>query len=184
MAGSMQNMSVLSQNKSSANDFEMDVEMKNPAFFILLATVLLAGCAAAPIESFEKSEEAKTFLAPPSGKAGLYIYRSSQYGYSIKRDIWLNGKCIGRSAPEVFFYQLVTSEEEYNLSTESGLGINQISFTPESGTNYFIRQDIGTGFFGETSLQLIDAQTAQREISQLDMALSGGCTQMTLNTIP
>lgn len=71
--------------------------------FTVLATSLFAGCATVPMESDEAARQTKAFNPPPEGHAGLYIYRSMGPGTVLKKDIWVDGQCIGESAPNVFF---------------------------------------------------------------------------------
>lgn len=70
---------------------------------IILATSLFAGCASVPMESEEDSGTAKEFSQPTDDNAGLYIYRASGPGTALKKDIWINDKCIGETAPNMFF---------------------------------------------------------------------------------
>jgi hypothetical protein len=40
--------------------------------------------------------------------AGVYIYRDSVMGKALKRDLCLDGQCVGASAPDLFFYKEVS----------------------------------------------------------------------------
>lgn len=142
------------------------------------ATTLLAGCASVPMESEEASSEAKAFTAPPAGSAGLYIYRTSGPGGSLKRDIWLNDTCVGKSAPNVFFYEQVKGDEEHKISTESEFSPNDLLVKTESGKNYFVRQYIKMGVFvGGADLELVDEQKGRQAVSKLEMAKKGTCSK-------
>ncbi|MBK6739872.1 MAG: hypothetical protein IPG64_19420 [Haliea sp.] len=33
----------------------------------------------------------------------LYLFRAGGMGTALKKDIWVNGKCIGETAPHMFF---------------------------------------------------------------------------------
>ena len=68
---------------------------------VAFTVLLFSGCASVPMESTEKSDMVKKFRSPADGKAGLYIYRSGSFGAALKKDIWVDGKCIGESAPKV-----------------------------------------------------------------------------------
>lgn len=85
------------------------------ALFLL---ALFTGCASVKMESKEASDKAKQFAQPQSGMAGLYTYRDSFVGKALKKDLWVDGKCIGESAPDVFFYTQVTGGKHV-VSTES-----------------------------------------------------------------
>ena len=71
--------------------------------FVISLSVLFTGCASVPMESKEGSVKAKQFAPPQAGNSGRYIYRDSFIGKAIKSDIFVNEKCVGKSAPDVFF---------------------------------------------------------------------------------
>ena len=91
--------------------------------------VVLTGCASVSMESKEASEAAKKFPPPPAGQAGVYVYRSGSFGAALKKDIWINGECVGESAPNVFFYKQVKAGTELKISTESEFSPNDLVIT-------------------------------------------------------
>ncbi|MXS86342.1 DUF2846 domain-containing protein [Nitrosomonas sp. HPC101] len=138
----------------------------------------LAGCASVPMESTEKSAEAKKFIAPNNGKSGVYVYRSGSFGGALKKDIWIDGKCIGETAPNMFFYEEVKGDAEHKLSTESEFSPNDLMLTTSAGKNYFVRQYIKMGVFvGGAGLELVNDDEGKKEVSQLSMAQKGVCSQ-------
>lgn len=66
---------------------------------LVLTSSLFSGCASVPMESTEVSDKVKTFVPPSNGNAALYIYRSGSFGGALKKDVWVDGKCIGETAP-------------------------------------------------------------------------------------
>lgn len=70
---------------------------------VVVTASLMGGCTSVPMESKEKREQAKQFNSPSEGKAGLYVYRSGRFGGALKKDVWLDGKCIDETAPNMFF---------------------------------------------------------------------------------
>ena len=68
-----------------------------------LVSTLAAGCASVPMESLERTTTAKKFNPPAEGNSGLYIYRNTSFGGAAYKDIWVDGHCIGSTAPYVFF---------------------------------------------------------------------------------
>ncbi|CAK7071633.1 MAG: hypothetical protein DELT_01920 [Desulfovibrio sp.] len=148
-------------------------------FFLALFAVLLCmpGCASVPLATPEMSSSAKEFAPPSANMAGLYIYRSSFGGQALKKDIWVNGECVGQSANDVFFYREVPGDTEHTIATESEFSANELKVMVQSGMNYFIRQYIKMGFFvGGAGLEVIDPETAKEIIAKLDMAVGGDCT--------
>jgi len=135
------------------------------------------GCVSVPMQTGEKSSEAKEFSAPEEGYSGLYLYRASTFGATIKEDIWVNGKCIGKTAPYMFFYETVESGREYKISTESEFSPNVISINPESGKNYFIKQYLRPGVFSAgAGLKLVSGEKGEKEVSKLELAQAGSCS--------
>ena len=49
-----------------------------------------------------------------------------------------NDKCIGETAQNVFFYELVEGGKEYKISTESEFSPNDLLVKMEGGKNYFV----------------------------------------------
>lgn len=148
---------------------------------ILAATLivtLLAGCASVTMESKEASDSAKKFAQPSSGNAALYIYRSGSFGGALKKDLWVNGKCIGESAPNVFFYEEVRGDAEHKVSTESEFSPNDLLVRVKAGVNYFIRQYIKMGLFvGGAGLELVSDEEGKKEVSSLELAKKGNCSK-------
>ncbi len=116
--------------------------MFNKLSLVIVVTFVLGGCASVPMESMKKSNEAKQFNPPSNDNAGLYIYRDSFVGQALKKDIWIDGNCIGESAPDTFFYEEVTGDKEHKISTESEFSPNDLIVKTEVGKNYFIEQFI------------------------------------------
>ena len=143
---------------------------------VCLGSLLFAGCASVPMESKEASNQAKQFASPPQGQAGLYIYRGSGIGSALKKEIRVDGKCVGKSAPNVFFYEQVPGGSEHLITTESEFSPNELKLVMNSGMNYFVRQYIKMGVFvGGANLEVVDEATGKQAIGDLEMAVKGNC---------
>jgi uncharacterized protein YlaN (UPF0358 family) len=139
---------------------------------------LLSGCATVPMEGKETADTAKTFGQPSEGNAGLYIYRAGSFGGALKKDVWVDGECIGETAPNVFFYEEVAGGREHKISTESEFSPNDLLLRTDAGKNYFIRQYIKFGVFvGGAGLELIDEEQGKEAVQELEMALKGTCSK-------
>jgi uncharacterized protein YlaN (UPF0358 family) len=150
----------------------------NKVLTTIAVTALLAtGCTSVPMESKERSELAKQYNSPSEGKAGLYVYRSGSFGGALKKDVWLNGKCIGETAPNMFFYEEIEGNTEHKVSTESEFSPNDLLVKTESGKNYFVSQYIKMGVFvGGAGVELVDEEKGKKQVSKLDMAIKGKCS--------
>lgn len=151
--------------------------MKIVSFFTLTAALLVSGCASVEMASQAESAKAKEFNPPSQGNAGVYIYRNSFAGTALKKDIWIDAKCIGESAPDVFFYAEVEGGKSHKIDTESEFSPNTLELMFETGKNYFIRQFIKLGVFvGGAGLEQIPEEQGQKDVAKLEMAKSGKCS--------
>ena len=147
-------------------------------WIIALVSTLAVGCASVPMESAERTTTAKKFNPPSEGSSGLYIYRPSSLGGAVRIDVYVDGKCIGKSAPYVFFYEEVEGDKSHKVSTESEFSPNDLIVKVKSGMHYFIRQYIKFGVFvGGAGLELVDEEKGKKEVSELDMATKGTCSK-------
>lgn len=152
--------------------------MFNKISFIFVVLALLSGCASVPMETSQRATEIKQYNPPSAGKAGLYIYRYGSFGAALKKDVWIDGDCIGETARNVFFYEEVAGDQEHKISTESEFSPNDLLLKTESGKHYFIQQYIKFGaFVGGAGLKLVDEEEGKERISGLGLAAKGHCSQ-------
>lgn len=143
---------------------------------LALTALMLTGCASVNMASKEESDKAKQFNAPSAGNAGLYVYRNSFVGKALKKDIWIDGKCLGESASDVFFYTEVEGGKKHKIETESEFSPNALELFMEAGKNYFIRQFIKFGaFVGGADLEQIQDEQAKADVAKLGLAQPGTC---------
>lgn len=145
----------------------------------MLATSFIVGCATVPTEQAEITTLIKQDKVPAKDNAGLYIYRtSSVIGAALKKDIWVDGKCIGESARGVFFYEEVKGGETHKVSTESEFSPNDLIVKTEAGQNYYIKQYIKPGVFvGGAGLKLMTPSEGKADITDLKMGVKGTCSK-------
>lgn len=143
---------------------------------IALSALVMTGCASVNMASKEESDKAKQFGAPSAGQAGLYVYRNSFVGKALKKDIWVDGKCLGESASDVFFYTQVEGGKKHKVETESEFSPNALELFMETGKNYFIRQFIKLGaFVGGADLEEIPEEQGKADVTKLALAQPGTC---------
>jgi len=151
--------------------------MKIVSLTILSAAVLLTGCATVNMAPKEESSKAKQFAQPSGNNAGLYVYRNSFVGKALKKDIWVDGKCVGESGPDVFFYTEVEGGKTHKIDTESEFSPNALELMAEAGKNYFVRQYIKLGaFVGGAGVEQVSEEQGKRDIAPLELAKGGSCS--------
>lgn len=105
------------------------------SILMLVSALVLTGCATVPMASDEADVQAKQFATPKKTMSGLYIYRDSIFGSALKKDLYIDDKFIGESAPKVYFYKTV-KPGKHKISTESEFGNNDLDITTQGGKNY------------------------------------------------
>lgn len=152
--------------------------MKKSLLLVGLLLSGLSGCASVSMEESVRSDLTKSFAVPAEDKAGLYIYRAGGPGGALKKDIWVDGSCVGRSAPKVFFYKEVDGNREHTLSTESEFSPNHLTLYTEGGKNYFVQQSIKMGvFIGGARLRVVDEAAGRKAVEKLGLATPYGCVR-------
>jgi hypothetical protein len=130
----------------------------------IATSLLFSGCASVNMASKEESALAKEFKQPAPGQA-------------LKKDIWLDGKCIGESANKVFFYTQVPGGKNYKIDTESEFSPNTVEAMLTANKNYFFRQFIKMGVFvGGAGIEQVPEEQGKKEVAQLEMAKLGSCS--------
>lgn len=155
-----------------------DKEMLAKLTVIMAVAVLFSGCASVPMSTDETSNSLKSFNPPSEGMSGLYIFRSYGFGGALKMDIWVDGECIGESAPSVFFYTEVGGDQQHTISTESEFSPNDLVLMTESNRNYFIEQYIKASVLAsEADLRVVNEAEGQKKVSKLGLAVKGMCSK-------
>lgn len=143
----------------------------------IASALVLSGCASVNMASKAESAKAKQFNLPSQGNAGLYVYRDSFVGKALKKDIWVDGDCLGESAPDVFFYTEVAGGRVHKIDTESEFSPNGLELLTEANKNYFVRQYIKMGMFvGGAGVELIPEEQGKQAVAKLEMAQPGKCS--------
>lgn len=146
--------------------------------FFFFSLIIFSSCASIPMESREKSDKTKTFQTPSKGKSGLYIFRSGKQASEVKKFIWVDGKCLGESTADIFFYKEVEGGKEHTIATESELSPNSLVLKTKVGRLYFIQQHMKHASDGWVAgLDLVQEELAKKKILDLDMAKNSVCLE-------
>jgi hypothetical protein len=136
----------------------------------LVFSVYLSGCATVPMATTEDDQLRKQFSAPVEGKAGVYIYRNSNFGSALTKTVSIDGQLVGATAPMTYFYREV-SPGNHTLSTQSEFSNNDLIVTTNPGLNYFVRQYIKMGVFvGGANLELASEEDGKKGVSECKLA--------------
>lgn len=74
----------------------------------LFIAVAFVECASVPSANHQLNEQAKKLAAPAEGKSAIYVYRSNSIvGAALKKDVWVDGECLGETARGIFFLKEV-----------------------------------------------------------------------------
>lgn len=157
--------------------------------FTAAITLLLTGCAIvtpsvilAPIDQDVKAKE----FAPAPNKASLYIYRNEYYGAAMPMMVSVNGKAVGHTAARSYF-RLNVMPGKYNVGSHTEK-VSSLSLSVEEGKNYFVWQEVTTGFMyargllhqvnesigraGVTESNLIASSVSDNDFAPLDTSIA------------
>ncbi|MGF2280881.1 DUF2846 domain-containing protein, partial [Acinetobacter baumannii] len=99
--------------------------MKFKYWLPILVSTAFVGCASVPQANPQLAQQAKQLTAPTNGNAVIYVYRSNNIvGSALKKDVWVDGECLGETARGIFFYKEVAGNQEHTVSTESEFSPN------------------------------------------------------------
>jgi len=134
----------------------------------LLATATLAGCASVPMASADADAKAKTFVAPPSGQANIYVYRNETFGAAIKMPLLLDNQSIGDTGPHTYaFRQVAPGKHTITSKTEKDVNLD---IDAQPGNTYYVWQEVKMGMFAARSdLHLVDEKTGEDGVKQCKM---------------
>ena len=136
----------------------------------LVLSVYLTGCATVPMAPTADDQLRKQFSAPSEGKAGLYMYRNSNFGSALTKTIFIDEQLVGATAPMTYFYREV-SPGQHTLSTQSEFSNNDLIIKTDQGMNYFVRQYIKLGVFvGGANLELVPEEDGKKGVSECKLA--------------
>lgn len=144
----------------------------NTLAILTIGLATLSGCASVPMASQEQDTAAKRFVAPEGEKAGLYVFRNSNFGAALKKLITLDGNSLGQSAPMTYFYKDI-APGKHKLTTQAEFGDNQIEFVAEKGKLLFIRNYIKMGtFVGSANLEQVGEEEGMKAVLECSRAAS------------
>jgi Protein of unknown function (DUF2846) len=129
---------------------------------LLVAALLLAGCASGPKYSVVGS----TLPSLASTKGRIYFYRPSAFGAAVQPDIKLNGEKVGTAKPHGFYFvDRDPGSCEVTAATETE---KKLTFMLEPSQVRYVRLKIQMGVLvGRIVPELVDQEEALGEMKEL-----------------
>lgn len=156
--------------------------MSKKLIYLFLLSLGFVGCATVPKADLKTAQQIASLKQPQEGQAGIYVYRNhSIKGNTLKKDIWIDGQCLGQTAAGIYFYKEVEGGKNHIISTESEFSPNHLTLATESGKQYFIQQKIKMGaFVGGAKLEQTDEVKARADIRKIDLGTTGQCSKQSI----
>jgi len=134
---------------------------------VVAVSALISGCASAPMASDEANEQAKKFMVQP-GLANIYVYRNTSFGAMVPFDIEVNGRVVGKTAPNTFMLLRVKPGKYVIVSI--GESESTVELSVVAGKNYFVRQEIKQGVYNPTGrLHLVDEAAGRSGVEECNL---------------
>jgi hypothetical protein len=131
------------------------------------------------MEDDAASQQALKFAPPSEGKSGLYIFRDTTLAGAIKKRLWVNGECVGETAPNVFFYVEVDGDKTHEVAIESEYSVNKKEIPVILGKHHYIRQYMIPGVFtGRANVTEIPEENGRNALAPLRLAKRWNCGEI------
>jgi len=129
----------------------------------IIGALALGGCASVPMANADLDAKAKTFVAPGTGHATLYVYRNESFGGAIKMSLLLDNVAIGDTGPHTFVMRDMTPGKHALVSKSEK--DDTLEIDAQDGQTYYVWQEVKMGVWAARSqLHAEDAKTAQEAI--------------------
>lgn len=107
----------------------------------------------------------KTFKAPPSDKAGVYVYRNETMGAAVKMDVIIDGVNVGETAANTYLYRELAPGKHTVASKAENTDTVELDLKP--GTLTYLWQEVKMGLmFARTKLHLVDEAQGRKGVSE------------------
>lgn len=139
-----------------------------------LATILLVlslfGCASVPMGDPAQDAAFKEFSTKPD-VAGVYIYRNESFGAAVRMDVEVDGKPLGQTAANTYFYTEVPPGQ--HTITSKSENTDSIVIDAIAGNLYYIWQEVKMGLlYARTKLHLVTENEGKKGVLETKLAAS------------
>jgi len=139
---------------------------------VISLSLLVYGCASTSKAPVEKSDEAKSFVAP-DGKGSVYLYRTGRMVGAVGQlSVKVNGIDAGGSGPGTFFkWDLKPGTYTFLSSTTEASAVVQLEV--KAGEVYYVRQDARMGLTdGRVTMKEVSDAKGKSEVAGLKLLVS------------
>ncbi len=148
--------------------------MTKKSLYIAALTLLflITGCTSVTVPMAPESHdiELKKFNLPNKNKAGLYIYRNTFGGSTLKKPLYVDNKLIGETANKVYFHFLL-DPGTHTISTVPDFNRHAARFIAEGGKNYFAEQYIEMGpTVGGAGIEMVSEEKGKSQVLKSELA--------------
>lgn len=128
----------------------------------------LSACASVPMGDPAQDSALKAFNAKPD-VAGIYIYRNESIGAAVKMDVEIDGKPIGQTAANTFFYTEVKPGK--HIITSKAENTDALNIETVAGKLYYIWQEVKMGIlYARTKLHLMSEEEGKKGVLETKLA--------------
>ena len=129
---------------------------------VVTAVLLVSGCATGPMYS-----EMKSKIAPlAAGQGRVFVYRDSSFGAAVTPKVTINGKVVGVTRGNGFFYTDLPAGD-YRLAAETEVE-RSLTFSLAAGETKYVKASISFGVLvGRINFDLVNATAGEEAIQSL-----------------
>ena len=143
---------------------------------ILLAVLMMSGCASVPMAPSTDDAQAKLFKTNPN-KASLYIYRNESMGGGVKMEVDLDGKYIGTNVAQTYIKKEVDPGQHTLVSHAEN--DDELIVNTQRNKNYFIWQEVKMGIlYARTKLTLMSEEVGKAGVRECKLVAPPGQASM------
>lgn len=134
---------------------------------VFMAASTLSGCIGSVYDRnapIEQDAEAKQFRPVPEF-AQVYIYRNSPEYVGAPGGVSINRSYAGETYARTYF-RIYLPAGKHEITTSNGNVRNKMGVEVENGKNYFIWQEVISGFPPKFKLKLVDEATGKKGVME------------------
>jgi len=139
---------------------------------VALILMGLVGCVSVPMGDPQQDLALKAFSAKPD-VAGIYIYRNETMGAAVRMDVEVDGKPLGQTGANTYFYTEVSPGK--HMVTSKAENTDSLEVDTVAGKLYYIWQEVKMGvLYARTKLHLVTEAEGKKGVLETKLAAPVG----------